>query len=168
MSGKTRFRLHRPARNDYPYGRLSPEVRLIIGMRQSTDATDRQIADELDCNLRELRSFEKRILKDEIGGWVSRNGMPASFGEPLDQKVKCRLCKNWIIHAPCVQCCTFQGSSCRNDSEPELPFDPLATDAMPGSQEKIEVMVDRAKLGYSIFSPSDRRDFSPVTETASD
>lgn len=161
MSGKTKLRLHRPTKNDYPYGMLSPEVRLIVGARQSTRIEDKQLAAELNCTVGELRKFEKKIMRDEICGWVKLNGMPASFGEPIEQKVQCVKCKNWILHVPCVQCCSFIGSKCRNDSEPELPFDPLSTDAIPGSPEKIEIMADRVKWGYTPFSPHDRCDFAP-------
>ena len=167
MGGKTKFKLHRPTKNDYPYGMLSPEVRLVIGIRQSANVSDRQVADELECNLRELRQFERKVATDEICGWVRLNGLPASFGESIAKKVQCVKCKNWIFHVPCVQCCTFQGDTSRNDAEPELPFDPLATDAIPGSPEKIAIMADRVKFGFSIFSPQDRCDFAPRTKQAS-
>ena len=161
MSGKTKLKLHRPTRNDYPYGMISPEARLVIGLRQSTSVDSRRIADELSCTLRELKAFERKIAKDKICNWVKHNGMPAAFGEEVLEAVQCDGCRNWIVHVPCVQCCSYRGGKCRNDAEPELPFDPLATDAIPGSQEKIEVMARRVRMGYSIFSPNDRCDFGP-------
>jgi len=168
MNGKTNLRLHRPTKNDYPYGMLSPESRLALGIRQTAIVTNDQVASELGCTVRQLKTFERNLAKDEICGWVRTNGLPASFGEPVANRVQCVSCKNWIFHVPCVQCCTFQGSTCRNDSEPELPFDPLATDAIPGSQHKIEIMADRVSMGFSIFSPRDRCDFTPRTEPVSD
>lgn len=168
MTGRTKLILHRPNRNDYPYGMISPEARTVIGLRQTTSVDSKHIANELQCTLRELKAFERKIAKDEICGWVRYNGMPACFGEEVENTVQCDECKNWINHVPCVQCCTYQGGKCRNDSEPELPFDPLSTDAIPGSPEKIAVMEQRAKWGYSVFSPQDRCDFGPRNEPESE
>jgi len=168
MTGKTKLKLHRPTRNDYPYGMVSPEARLVIGLRQSTSVDSAWIARELGCTARELKSFEKRIAKDEICGWVKLNKMPAGFGEQTKTAVQCDTCRNWIMHVPCVQCCDYRGGKCRNDSEPELPFDPLSTEAIPGSQEKIEVMRNRVDWGYSVFSPGDKCDFGPSNENKSE
>jgi hypothetical protein len=137
-------------------------------LRQTTSVDSHHIAKELGCTIKQLKIFEKEIQNDEICNWVKYNGMPACFGEIVTNTVICDSCKNRINYVPCVQCCTHQGIKCRNDAEPELPFDPYPTDAIPGSLDKIAVMEQRAMRGYSIFSPQDRCDFGPRYEPESE
>ena len=48
----------------------------------------------------------------------------------------------------------------RERPEPDLPLDPCPTAALPGSPEKVEVLLRRFVLGYSLFHPLD----APLSE----
>ena len=157
----------RPSKNAYPYGMLHPDARIAIGLEQSANISRREAAVICGVTYRKYQAFMVRLYRHEISGWILRNGLPASFGYPLEKisrsgnvrhVVCCILCNKRIYHVPCVSCCTFEGAQSRNDHEPELPFSTLGTDAMPGSRRKIEVMRDRANRGETIFSDLDRRD----------
>ena len=151
------LRLHRKCKNDYPWGMLHPDARLVLGMRFHTDSTDKQIARELEVSQKELKAFTRTMKKDEICSWVIENGIPASFGAYLQFPVRCTRCSRKMLFAPCVACCTFQGAECRNDREKELKIDDCFTHAIPGSEEKIQIMRDRADRGVQIFHPNDKR-----------
>lgn len=149
------LRMHRKNKNDYPWGMLHPDARLVLGMMYHTDATMKQIAAELEVRVGDVRKFIAHMRRDEICSWVIENGIPASFGAYLEQPVRCTRCDRRMVFAPCVVCCTFEGAECRNDREQELKIDDRFTHAVPGSDEKIRVMRDRADRGVQIFHPND-------------
>lgn len=157
----------RSSKHAYPYGMLHPDARVAIGLEQSANISRREAALICGVTYQKYQAFMGRLYRHEISGWILNNGLPASFGYPLDKisrsdnerhVVRCILCNKRIYHVPCVSCCTFEGAQSRNDHEPELPFSTFGTDAMPGSRRKIEVMRDRANRGETIFSNLDRRD----------
>ena len=157
----------RESKHSYPYGMLHPDARIAIGLEQSANIDRREAAGICGVTYQQYQAFMARLYRNKISNWILHNGLPASFGYPLEKVsrsghkrhvVRCLLCNKRIYHVPCVSCCTFEGAQSRNDHEPELPFSTLGTDAMPGSRRKIEVMRDRAKRGETIFSDLDRRD----------
>ena len=155
-SGRT-LRLYRNFRGSFPYGKLHDDVRLVLGMRFHTTATNDDIATELHCTKRELQKFTALMKRDANIRHVIEIGLPASFGMGIAKPVRCTRCNRKILHVPCVYCCTFEGESCRNDSESELNLDKVFTSTRPGSQEKIDVMADRARRNLQIFHPQDKR-----------
>lgn len=46
------------------------------------------------------------------------------------------------------------------DGESEQGFD--ATNAMPGSAEKLSVLADRVRAGLPLWHPADRRTYEPI------
>lgn len=158
METKTRtLRLYRNFRGSFPYGKLHDDVRLVLGMRFNTEATDEDIASELHCTQRDLKKFTKLMRTDSNIKHVEAIGIPASFGMGIANPVRCSRCKRKIMHVPCVYCCEFEGESCRNDAESELNLDSVFTHTRPGSKEKLEVMAERATKKLQIFHPQDRR-----------
>ena len=165
----------RPSKHSYPYGMLHPHARMAIGLEQSANVSRREAAAIMKVSYRKYQSFMARLHRNEISGWILQNGLPASFGSPLEKisrtgeqrhVVRCILCNQRIYHVPCVKCCTFRGLQSRNDYEPELPFSARGTDAMPGTRRKIEVMRNRAGKGVAIFSDLDRQDAETPCSTA--
>lgn len=157
LSNKRVLRLYRNFRGSFPYGRLHDDVRLVLGMRFFTSATNVDICRELVIDEKELRRFTRLMRTDPNIRHVIEIGLPASFGMGIAHPVKCTRCNRKILHVPCVYCCTFEGESCRNDSESELNLDSVFTSTRPGSREKIEVMANRANRNLQIFHPQDRR-----------
>lgn len=157
QAGSRTLRLYRNFRGSFPYGKLHDDVRLVLGMRFHTNATNDDIARELMCSKRDLQRFTKLMKGDTDILHVMQIGLPASFGMGIAEPVKCTRCGRKILHVPCVYCCTFEGESCRNDSESELNLDSVFTSTRPGSREKIEVMASRANRNLQIFHPQDRR-----------
>jgi len=151
------LRLYRNFRGSFPYGKLHDDVRLVLGMRFFTSATEEDIARELICSNADLKRFTKLMRTDANIRHVIEIGIPASFGMGIARPVKCTRCNRRILHVPCVYCCTFEGETCRNDSESELNLDSVFTSTTPGSREKIAVMADRANRNLQIFHPNDKR-----------
>lgn len=146
----------------YPYGRLSRLARLTIGLKQYSQASDKDIALIVNVSLRELRSFWKAIQKHTEGESIIANGLPAMFGEELPEgvTVRCLRCRRLVTTVPCVVC--YSGNQLYEDRidkqrtpEHTKPIAPYSTRELPGTKGKIETLRLRVKYGFDLWHPHD-------------
>jgi len=148
----------------YPYGRLSRAARLTIGLKQYSQATNREIAKIVNVTTNDLQAFWKLIKAHEEGKSVIDNGLPAMFGEQLPEGVfvRCISCRRRITTVPCVVC--YSGNQLYEDRiirenrpEPKKLPPPFPTNEIPGSVGKIEILRLRVQYGFDLWHPHDGR-----------
>jgi hypothetical protein len=146
----------------YPYGKLSRVARLVIGLKQYSQADDSEIAAIVRMGKRDLRSFWTLLKSHEEGRSVIENGLPAMFGEELPEGifVRCNYCSHRITTVPCVVC--YSGNQLyedriikENKPEPERRKPPFPTTEAPGTIGKIKILKLRVAYGFQLWHPND-------------
>jgi hypothetical protein len=157
-------------------------VRVVIGLIQAGLSID-EVADLLEAKHSDVRAFwrrltlrtEHRVVAQALHGLTSEDVADL----PGSKTVTCRRCNSEIRTVPCVLC-----SARAYDGEPEAEIsleeleafgsliyqaNPPAkpTTLLPGTADKLYLMMDRVANGESCFHPDDATWYSQPSNTDS-
>jgi hypothetical protein len=149
-----------------PYGKVSAVARTLIALMMYTDATKAEIRKCLDMRQSEIDKMLRQIRKDDFAKYVLRFGLPAMFGEPLedDMYVRCNSCDSLVRWVPCVACCTHEDDFLdRTDRHRAVhgevipPESDEPTKFLAGTPQKVSVMRYRVEMGMQPFCSRDAK-----------
>ena len=147
------------------FDRLTPPVRLVIGLHQSAGMAPGRIAEVLGASERWFEKLWRALLLDPFTATLIHDGMPGIYGESLPGSVsaiRCVRCKRLLSRVPCLNCWPDCGQVDDEEDdryEDDLPSVCLAERTnIPAGKYRIEVMADRVARGFSPFCPYDIKD----------
>lgn len=109
--------------------------------------------------LREILKSKEPAVRDALAGKFT---IEAIIEIPIGgMRVRCRQCNQLLTKVPCCKCflarLQFNQKRRARQIKGSLPQSNDPTRALPGSREKIEIMKQRAALGFSVFCRGDIR-----------
>jgi hypothetical protein len=149
-----------------PYGKMSPSARTLLALMKYTDASRAQVRACMGLSQSDVNKLMRNMRKDEFCRYVIKGGLPAMYGEALEDGVyvtcsKCKCRVNWV---PCVACCTHKeefidriDKKIMEYGEPIPPESQEPTKYLPGSSQKVAVMKYRVEMGMQPFCSRDAK-----------
>lgn len=138
-------------------------------VKQDREGTEEEAELRVQKLAKRIRYIRDRLRnsKHPVILHVLAKGIPASAGVELNpgEEVKCRECGYRLCFVPCVKCTKVEHSDVlhkhrKSGVKPpsdEPPLQDGATNAYPGTWEKIEVMRRRVEAGKHLHHPGDRQ-----------
>lgn len=145
----------RPTEGMAPYSHIHSTARLYIGLRQSTELSQEEIAQIMEVTPIQLAAFHERIVSNKHARYALQHGLPSFYGESIESTARCKTCRRMLSQFPCVSCCQLPSYEPRNIQHPSLQTIPLPTASKPGSIQKVAVMAARVELGLEPFCDGD-------------
>lgn len=149
-----------------PYGKMSPSARTLLALMQYTDASRADVRVCMGMNQKDINKLLRNMRKDEFCRYVIKGGLPAMYGEALEEDVYvvCTKCKREINWIPCVACCTHKeefldriDKRIMEHGERIPPESTEPTRFLPGSAQKVAVMKYRVEMGMQPFCSRDAK-----------
>jgi hypothetical protein len=154
---------------------LTVDARRVIGILYSVyKPTPSLIAAAIQMPREDVLLLLKEIDKDHSfivhKALASGLSLDATVDLPIGgQRVACKKCRQLLSAVPCCRCIltdVWQRKPIikrkREKREKDRPQCNKPTRARPGSAEKIQVMAERAKAGFSVFCRGDNRIISKI------
>lgn len=149
-----------------PYGKVSAAARTLIALVRYTDATRAEVRLCMDMGQKQVEKMLRDIRKDVFAKYICKNGLPAMFGEGLEEEiyVRCSKCKKLINWVPCVACCEHEDDfldridrhrAAHGESIPPESDEP--TKFLAGTPQKVAVMKYRVEMGMQPFCSRDAK-----------
>jgi hypothetical protein len=128
------------------------------------DITNHRMAEALEVSDDYAAELHRRLLSTNHPSilHLRREGLPITYSSPIAGDLLCAECEHRLTTVPCVFCECKSGG--RKDREVEVRESGRPTDHLPGSREKVMVMANRVKRGYSAFCEGDAVDLSAGRE----
>lgn len=153
----------------HTFNDLSVDARLVLGIITTcVGYSEREVADLCFKSVSYIRKLIRQIRasEDPVVVEILRNGLPLESMVHIPQRrrvLRCKDCNQGLAYFPCARCKIEQQLACADDlrrkpnrkRKEKRPRKPKRTDCAPGTQEKIEVMRQRATKGMAVFADDD-------------
>lgn len=148
----------RSAGRHLAFDTLHSTARMAIGLAQSTEYENDQLAAMMGVAPEEFSEFWESLLQDKQTAKVIEDGLPGIYGEflPAGKTIECIYCRKKVNYVPCVQCWPDHGRSdfTKERHRADMPEDPVGHVVKPGPA-KVELMRSRVSKGMSPLSSWD-------------
>ena len=137
-----------------------PTLMMLGVLGAAKDITNHRMAVALEVTDGYAAELHRRLLSTNHPSilHMRREGLPITYSEPIAGDMLCAECEHRLTTVPCVFC-ACKGSK-RQEKVLEVRECGRPTDHLPGSSEKVMVMANRVRRGYSAFCEGDVVDLS--------